>query len=105
MEYGPTGTEQMLGAVNSSNEMIPVLKIVGTQEKINPLSQNIVRRDPEMKSQFKGYLESLFQDLSMRDNGGKETKIDHYHFLKVNYFSPDLPLVQSTSFLSFFKAF
>ena len=68
--------------------MIPVLRIAGSQERINPLSPNlIVKRDPETRAKFKIYLEGLFHDLSMRDNGGRETKIDHYHFLKVRKFS------------------
>ncbi len=56
----------------------------GSQERIHAVSPvNIIKRDPEMRIKFKTYLESLFHDLCMRDNGGRDTKIDHYHFLKV----------------------
>ena len=85
MERGHTGTEHLLGGgLNSSNYMIPMLQAAGSNERLNPLSQNhIVKRDLEIRGKFKTYLEGLFQDLCMRDNGGKEMKIDHYYFLKV----------------------
>jgi hypothetical protein len=36
MERGRTGTEhQLLGQMNSSNEMIPVVRIVGSQERFH----------------------------------------------------------------------
>jgi hypothetical protein len=85
MERGRTGTENhLLGQMNSSNEMIPVVRVVGSQERSHPVSpNNIIKRDPETRMKFKTYLESLFHDLCMRDNGGRDSKIDHYHFLKV----------------------
>ena len=93
--------------MNSSNEMIPVVRIVGSQERIQARSpNNIIKRDPETRMKFKTYLETLFHDLCMRDNGGRDTKIDHYHFLKVIY-SPNriqysrLPIYMSQRLFAF----
>jgi hypothetical protein len=83
--------EAALPNMFSSNEIkLPaaLLNNAGSPGKFSPfvatVNPDYMVKDVESKQKFREYLENLFQDLAMRDNGGREMRIEHYHFLKVS---------------------